>query len=50
MHVWVATCVVRLISPSLASGLLKSSGFGYLLHLTHIIPPICLLILEGADA
>lgn len=49
MHMWVATCVGRLISLSLASGLLKGSGFGYLLHLSHIIPPICLLALEGAD-
>lgn len=43
MHMWVATCVGRLISQSLASGLLKGSGFGCLLHLSHIIPPICLL-------
>lgn len=31
-----------------ASGLLKGSGFGCLLHLSHIIPPICLLASEGA--
>lgn len=48
MHMWVATCVGRLISLSLASGLLKGSGFGCLLHLSHIIPPICLLAWEGA--
>lgn len=42
MHMWVATCVGRLISPSLASGLLKGSGSGGLLHLGHIIAPICL--------
>lgn len=50
IHVWVATCVVRLISPSPASGLLKGSVFGCLLHLSHIIPQICLLTLEGTDA
>ncbi len=50
MQVWVATCVGRLISQSLASGLLKGSGFGCLLHLSHIIPPICLLTWKGTGA
>lgn len=43
MHMWVATCEGRLISHSPASGLLKGSGFGCLLHISHIKPPICLL-------
>lgn len=42
MHVWVATCVGRLISQSVASGLLKGSEFGCLFRLNHIIPSICL--------
>lgn len=50
IHMWVATCVGRLISLSLASGLLKGSGFGSLLHLSHITSPLCLLALEDTES